>query len=731
MTENSENVNDTIMKMVNNLKSAVPKEKINNYEFGSLKRTASLSNSNESCYDDLTPIKKFKQENRLDLTYIGSPREMRRLRADLVEARNLILTLESRISHMHGLRKQMQLVFDEENQSLKRQHEYDKKTIEELENQLQTIRQREAELKKGLAEVNNKYDLLKIKTSEQVEKLEKSLEEFKEESRQIEFEENSIIPGLERKISELETMLEAAEEDAEAQKKLAAELELRLSEKKSIERDLELKEQALQNAKLYIKELEYVKESMLEFQEQAKTQAHKLTHYVELQKENEELKEENSRIKEDIRNKRSIRFKEPPRKFKAQEKKFVDLQVQEAQNALYLNEWRAVARGICESTESDAALPHLLRTTVERLQQQELNLTSEKVELESQLKSISHEAKIAKVELEKSQKLLAELKLTGEQKQALIHRMQKKLLLVSRERDSYRLQLDSYEKDLTLWVNTTSTGSSSSNQLQAQKERIENLERIVEGYRDMVTKLENDVQSAQPNIANDIVPVKAEQLSRLQDEVQQLKNENEKLRDRKDQLEIQLETYMVGHDTLQGGQVFHLANNPLAECLAQRENLVDKLEQEVDKLKRKLKNMEEGIENSKLGDVSLCPKEVHALKEQIKSHETQTQMLKDYFKSQMQEFRNVIYMLLGYKIDRTQNSLYKLRSMYAEHADDQLCFQVNKEGDLNLLENEFSATLEDMINLHLRHQKSIPVFLSAITMDLFNNKTMSKTFQIE
>lgn len=141
--------------------------------------------------------------------------------------------------------------------------------------------------------------------------------------------------------------------------------------------------------------------------------------------------------------------------------------------------------------------------------------------------------------------------------------------------------------------------------------------------------------------------------------------------------------------------------------------------------------MEEGIEVSKLGDISVCPKEVQSLKEQIKTHEQQMQMLKEYFKSQMQEFRNVIYNLLGYKIDRTQNSLYKLRSMYAEQPDDQLCFQVNKEGEPSLLENKFSATLEDMINLHLGHQKSIPVFLSAITMDLFNNKTITKTFQIE
>lgn len=228
-----------------------------------------------------------------------------------------------------------------------------------------------------------------------------------------------------------------------------------------------------------------------------------------------------------------------------------------------------------------------------------------------------------------------------------------------------------------------------------------------------------------------MVPIKMEQMSRLQDEILVLKNENEKLRNRKDELEVQLESYIIGHDTLQGGQVFHLANNPLAECLAQRENLVDKLEQEVERLKKKIKNMEEGIENSKLGDVTLNSKEVQELRDQIKSYDSQTQMLKDIFKSQMQDFRNVIYMLFGFKIDRSQNSLYKLRSMYAEQADDQLCFKVNKDGNLSLLENEYSATLEVMIDLHLRHQNSIPVFLSAITMDLFSSKTMTKTFNIE
>lgn len=58
-----------------------------------------------------------------------------------------------------------------------------------------------------------------------------------------------------------------------------------------------------------------------------------------------------------------------------------------------------------------------------------------------------------------------------------------------------------------------------------------------------------------PVYSLDIVPAKLEQLTRLQNEIQALKNENEKLRDRRDELEVQLESLITGNDTLQGGQV--------------------------------------------------------------------------------------------------------------------------------------------------------------------------------
>lgn len=76
--------------------------------------------------------------------------------------------------------------------------------------------------------------------------------------------------------------------------------------------------------------------------------------------------------------------------YKEQEKKLVALQIASKQNELQLEEWRAVARSVCESTGVDSSLPHMLRKIVERLQQQEINLTADKVQLESQLNTALH-----------------------------------------------------------------------------------------------------------------------------------------------------------------------------------------------------------------------------------------------------------------------------------------------------------------------------------------------------
>lgn len=44
---------------------------------------------------------------------------------------------------------------------------------------------------------------------------------------------------------------------------------------------------------------------------------------------------------------------------------------------------------------------------------------------------------------------------------------------------------------------------------------------------------------------------------------------------------------------------------------------------------------------------------------------------------------------------------------------------------MELLETSYSQTLNELIDLHLKQHKSIPLFLASLTVDLFNKQTMT------
>ena len=72
-------------------------------------------------------------------------------------------------------------------------------------------------------------------------------------------------------------------------------------------------------------------------------------------------------------------------------------QVSHAQNEKYLEEWRALARAICETSDDDINLQKQVRDMVEHLQQREIYLTSDKMQLESHLKIQAHVSKYRQI----------------------------------------------------------------------------------------------------------------------------------------------------------------------------------------------------------------------------------------------------------------------------------------------------------------------------------------------
>lgn len=115
--------------------------------------------------------------------------------------------------------------------------------------------------------------------------------------------------------------------------------------------------------------------------------------------------------------------------------------------------------------------PAAMKREFNRLQQAEVDLRAEEGQLRSRLDAIQRETQNLSKNYEDAKRLANDVTSSKEKLNKLVSRLQKKMILVTRERDSYRQQLDWYEKELSMDSNN------------AMAERIPALERAIEGYR--------------------------------------------------------------------------------------------------------------------------------------------------------------------------------------------------------------------------------------------------------
>ena len=147
----------------------------------------------------------------------------------------------------------------------------------------------------------------------------------------------------------------------------------------------------------------------------------------------------------------------------AMEQMVTELEVKRAELSDRLSEYESIGF---------SSGPAALKRELNRLQQAEALLTSEEGQLRSKVEASQRECQILQRNLEETKKLLADKTVSLERITKLVSRTQKKMLLVTRERDSYRQQLDLYEKEITIAESTN-----------VMAERIPALERALEGYR--------------------------------------------------------------------------------------------------------------------------------------------------------------------------------------------------------------------------------------------------------
>jgi mitotic spindle assembly checkpoint protein MAD1 len=198
------------------------------------------------------------------------------------------------------------------------------------------------------------------------------------------------------------------------------------------------------------------------------------------------------------------------------------------------------------------------------------------------------------------------------------------------------------------------------------------LEKTVTGYKELCAKMELELQQmkAMPDFTVDVT-LNSEQYERLRRELNLLRLENEKVHKKKEELELELENCRLrGTASLDSDvvvtkpvKVLHLTQNPSSLAYEQHQTDVVKLQAEIERLKRRIRKLEEGNSDltMRLNDTNMTMnvKDVNTLRVQVQTLEAKNQHLKEIYKAASQEFREVCYMLFGYKVDRIGNTNYR------------------------------------------------------------------------
>uniref|UniRef100_H3CS51 Mitotic spindle assembly checkpoint protein MAD1 n=1 Tax=Tetraodon nigroviridis TaxID=99883 RepID=H3CS51_TETNG len=496
-----------------------------------------------------------------------------------------------------------------------------------------------------------------------------------------------------------------------------------------------------------------IQERRLALQEQdvaiMKTVKSELARVPELEKELKHLREDNAFLR-DSRENCSLLKEEVEglrRKLERMEKlkeDLVNMEHEKERMSQKLQAWE----NLSQSTGLNIRKPEDLSREVIQIQQREFALKEQNYTLSSRVRSAERLHSEVCAELSQQRGKTLEEQKKRELQDTLVRRLQKRLMLLSKERDGMRAILESYDSEL----GPTEYSPQLSKRLKeaedvlqrTQSNNVELEAELNKTHKEMgalklqlqTVELEMEsVKKQQAANADSSSLATNEEVSILRQKIEDLEADRQRLEEQNNNLEMRLERHHLqgDYDPLKT-RVLHLKMNPTSVAKQQRQQEMETAREEVTRLRELVRSLQEGgsavqsQDSSTVANLGVClppSKEVLDLRKQMESSELKNQRLKEVFQKKIQEFRTVCYILTGYQMDITTENQYRLTSVYAEHMDDSLLFKKggSSNGSMQLMETEFSKTLEEMVSLHLHHQKSIPAFLSAVTLDLFSRQT--------
>uniref|UniRef100_A0A1A7XEF0 Mitotic spindle assembly checkpoint protein MAD1 n=2 Tax=Iconisemion striatum TaxID=60296 RepID=A0A1A7XEF0_9TELE len=675
-------------------------------------------------------------------------RQMERLEAaERVHTQHLYLQLDQEKKQMERSHKRARFELEKAVSESARDlgHEVDRN--QELLGRIRKLEEREAEDKTKLSEqVEGNSALCK-----KLEDLNKKLEDRDNLLNAA----NQTITSLKDEIRDLTQKIQNQDLTISTQTLENQELQEQLDLQQRKYQDVFQHCQSLQDAQsscsehiIKIKELE----TRLSLQEQdiviVKNVKSEVARLPDLQKELKRLRDDNAFLRENRENCGLLKEKMEGLRSKLErmektKEELINMELQNERLAEKLQAWEFLG----QSTGLNIRKPEDLSREVIQIHQREITLKEQNYALSSRMRSLERSQSELQAEMtQQSSKSLEEQK-KREAQESLVRMLQRRVLLLTKERDGMRAILESYDGELApseyspilakrlreaeeILQRTQSHNTDMEAQLTKAQEEMGALKLQLQTVE---LELET-VKKQQVSAADSCSSATKEEVNILRQKIEDLEKERQRLEEQNNILEMRLERHNLqgDYDPVKT-RVVHLKMNPTAAAKQQRQQDVEALREEVTRLRELVRSLQDGGAVGLLQsdscmttglNLGLPPsKEVLDLRKQMESSELRNQRLKEVFQKKIQEFRTVCYVLTGYQIDITTENQYRLTSFYAEHMEDSLLFKKGSNGSMQLMETEFSKTLGEMVALHLHHQKSIPAFLSAVTLDLFSRQT--------
>lgn len=649
---------------------------------------------------------------------------------EIVNTRATVTRLEGRLHEMELAHKKSKLEADAEMKALHHRQQRDKELIDDLQHKLKKLQKAKEEAQESVKSARAQWDTASLDAGSRVVKLQQThLEQTAEMQEKITSLQEKVL-SLEKEVAEKSSKMTLAEEHAENVEAQLKDLQERLKKAEEAKFQAEDQKMQLDQALARIKELEIQQKDLQGAKQQQGVFEAAMRRMPVMEKELAKVREDNKFFRDTARNTQLLeeQLTSALQQVKQLERRCEDAASQQAKAELYKQSLDKFETIVSEEFGLERyGTPEDLRLHLTQLRQGDKALTDSLAQLRASHKSLESSRQQEVEELNFLKTKLNKMDQTAQLNAQQLKRLQRRLFLVTKERDGLKAILSSYESELT--INYSAVG----------QERVRGLERQVELYKQEVDRLHGELQefsssdaptaTAAAAVASSQRKEDAEKIAKLEEKVLGLEEEAGKLRQEKEVLELRLE-----HRTLKGDydptktKVLHFRDNPHTRALENRKTEIEKLQKENEALQERIRLLEQGETEDLTQRVGVrvaaeSHKEIMELQEKVSQQERKNKRLMEVFQRKSREMREMVYRLTGYRMDMLGENQYKLMHMYAESPDDYFLFEHTPAKELQLLETEFSSTLDDLIDAYLRHENSYPAFLSAVTLDLFNRQT--------